>query len=104
MRYSWSFVLNRVGMLLLIIWSAATLNFIIPKLTPRNPLREKLMREAARTGYIPPGFEEMVQSYEAKFGLDQPVWRQYVNYMTDLLRGDLVAFVSPPLDIGTGRT
>jgi len=94
MRYSWSFVLNRIGMLLLIIWSAATLNFIIPKLTPRNPLREKLMREAARTGYIPPGFEEMVQAYEVKFGLDQPIWRQYMNYMGDLLRGDLGASIA----------
>ena len=94
MRYSRSFVLNRVGMLLLIIWSAATLNFIIPKLTPRNPLREKLMREAARTGYIPPGFEEMVQAYEAKFGLDQPIWRQYMSYMGDLLRGDMGASIA----------
>lgn len=89
MRYSWSFVLNRVGMLFLIVWSAATLNFIIPKLTPRNPLREKLMREAARTGYIPPGFEEMVQAYEIKFGLDLPIWKQYLNYMGDLIRGDM---------------
>lgn len=94
MRYSWSFVLNRFGMLLLIIWSAATLNFIIPKLTPRNPLREKLMREAARTGYIPPGFEEMVQAYEIKFGLNQPIWKQYATYMGDLLRGDLGASIA----------
>lgn len=89
MRYSWPFVLRRVGLLLLIVWTAATLNFFIPKLTPRNPLREKLLAEAARSGYIPPGFEDMVQSYEARFGLDQPLWRQYINYMSDLLRGDL---------------
>ncbi|MEZ4673887.1 MAG: ABC transporter permease [Caldilineaceae bacterium] len=75
--------------MLLIIWSGATLNFFIPKMTPRNPLREKLLLEATRSGYIPPGFEEMVQAYEAKFGLDQPLWRQYANYMGDLLRGDL---------------
>lgn len=89
MRYSWPFVLRRIGLLLLIVWTAATLNFFIPKLTPRNPLREKLLAEAARSGYIPPGFEEMVQSYEARFGLDQPLWRQYINYMSDLLQGDL---------------
>jgi peptide/nickel transport system permease protein len=89
MRYSRKFVLRRVLLLLLIIWSAATLNFFIPKLTPRNPLREKLLAEAARTGYVPPGFEEMVQAYEVKFGLDQPLWRQYITYMSDVLRGDL---------------
>jgi len=89
MRYSWSFVIKRFGLLLLIIWSGATLNFFIPKMTPRNPLREKLLQEASRSGYIPPGFEEMVQAYEAKFGLDRPLWQQYISYMNDMLHGDL---------------
>ena len=89
MRYSPSFILKRFGLFILIIWSAATLNFFIPKLTPRNPLREKLMQEATRSGYIPPGFEEMVQAYEEKFGLNRPVWEQYITYITDLTRGDL---------------
>ncbi|MEM7134127.1 MAG: ABC transporter permease [Chloroflexota bacterium] len=89
MRYSWKFVLRRVGLFFLIIWSAATLNFIIPKLTPRDPLREKLLAEAARTGYVPPGFDEMVKAYQVRFGLDLPLWKQYVNYITDLLRLDL---------------
>lgn len=89
MRYSWSFVLRRFGLMLLIIWSGATLNFFIPKMTPRNPLREKLLQEASRSGYVPPGFEEMVQAYEAKFGLDRPLWAQYMSYMQDMLRGDL---------------
>ena len=89
MRYTPKFVLRRVFLLVLIVWSAATLNFFIPKLTPRNPLREKLLAEAARTGYVPPGFEEMVQAYEVKFGLDRPLWQQYFTYIGDLTRGDL---------------
>ncbi len=84
-----SYVFRRLLLVFLIIWSAATLNFFIPKLTPRNPLREKLLEQASRSGYIPPGFEEMVQSYEKKFGLDQPVWTQYVTYMGDMARFDL---------------
>jgi peptide/nickel transport system permease protein len=31
----------------------------------------------------------MVQSYEEKFGLDRPVWQQYLTYLGDMLRGDL---------------
>lgn len=89
MRYSWIFVLRRFGQLLLVIWAAATLNFFIPKLTPRNPLREKLLAEATRSGYIAPGFEEMVQAYETKFGLDRPLWQQYLTYLGDVARGDL---------------
>ncbi len=84
-----SYIFRRLLLVFLIIWSAATLNFFIPKLTPRNPLREKLLEQASRSGYIPPGFEEMVQSYEKKFGLDQPVWRQYLTYMGDMARFNL---------------
>jgi len=83
------FIVKRFGLLVLIVWSAVTLNFLIPKLTPRNPLREKLMEQASRGGVIEEGFNEMVAAYEAKFGLDQPIWRQYVNYMWDILHLDL---------------
>lgn len=89
MKYTWSFVIKRVGLLLLIVWSAATLNFFIPKITPRNPLREKLLQEASRSGYIPPGFDEMVKAYEVKFGLDQPLYLQYLRYLGDMARFDL---------------
>ena len=89
MRYPLSFVLKRFILLLLIVWTAATLNFFIPKLTPRNPLREKLLEDSSRGGYIPPGFNEMVAGYEKKFGLDQPVWKQYITYLGDMARFDL---------------
>lgn len=87
--YTWSFILKRLGLLLLIVWTAVTLNFMIPKLTPRNPLREKLLEQASRSGYIEEGFDEMVKSYEARFGLDQPVWKQYLNYIGDVAHLDL---------------
>jgi peptide/nickel transport system permease protein len=84
-----SYLARRIFLVFLVIWSAATLNFFIPKLTPRNPLREKLLEQASRSGYIPPGFEEMVQSYEKKFGLNQPLWKQYLIYMNDMAHFNL---------------
>ncbi len=87
--YTWTFVLKRLGLLLLIVWTAVTLNFMIPKITPRNPLREKLLEQASRSGYIEEGFDEMVAAYEKKFGLDQPLWKQYVRYIVDVARFDL---------------
>jgi peptide/nickel transport system permease protein len=88
-QYSLNFILKRLGLLLLIVWTAVTLNFIIPKLTPRNPLREKLLEQASRSGFIEEGFDEMVKVYETKFGLDQPLWKQYLNYIYDVIRLDL---------------
>ena len=31
----------------------------------------------------------MIEAYEKKFGLDQPVWKQYLRYMSDMARLDL---------------
>ena len=58
-------------------------------MTPRNPLREKLLEASSRSGFIEEGFDEMVASYEESLGLNQPLWKQYVTYMGDILRGDL---------------
>ena len=83
------FIAKRFGLLVLIVWTAVSINFIIPQLTPRNPLREKLMEQASRGGLIDEGFDEMVAAYEAKFGLDQPLWKQYLNYLWDVAHLDL---------------
>ncbi len=83
------YLLRRFLLLILIMWTAATLNFFIPKLTPRNPIREKLAEQATRGGYLQEGMEEMLKAYEEKFGLDKPLWQQYLTYLSDMARLDL---------------
>ena len=73
------YVLKRFGDLLLIVWVAATLNFFIPRLGSSSPIEDKLMTQAATGGYLQQGVEEMVKEYEAKFGLDKPLWQQYLD-------------------------
>jgi peptide/nickel transport system permease protein len=82
------YVLKRFGIFLLIVWAAATLNFFIPRLGSRSPIEDKLMTQAATGGYLQQGVAEMVKEYEAKFGLDKPLWRQYLTYMSDVSRFD----------------
>ena len=71
------------------LWTAATLNFFLPRLTPRNPIRERIVQMAMTGGYLEAGIEKMVKAYEAKFGLDQPLWKQYLRYLGDMARLDL---------------
>ena len=33
--------------------------------------------------------KEVLEHIAASYGLDQPVWKQYLNYWKNLLRGDL---------------
>jgi peptide/nickel transport system permease protein len=86
---SLEYVLRRIGLLILVIWAAATLNFFVPRLSPnRDPIREKLGQLAAQGGLNAEGLDEMVRAYQARFGLDLPLSQQYLNYMSDIIRLD----------------
>lgn len=82
------YVLKRIGVFFLIIWVAATINFIIPRLSNANPVRERLLAAVSMGGTSTSSIEEVVKSYEAKFGLDQPMWKQYIVYLWDMARFD----------------
>lgn len=82
------YVARRVGVFLIIMWVAATLNFMMPRLAPVNPIREKLLQAVSFGGAGKTDMERIVASYEEKFGLNQPLWRQYLYYLGDLVRLD----------------
>jgi peptide/nickel transport system permease protein len=71
---------------LLIIWLAATLNFFLPRLSGQDPIRATLLQQAQLGGYVQAGIEAMVKEYEQRFGLDKPLWRQYLTYLSDVSR------------------
>jgi peptide/nickel transport system permease protein len=83
------YVVRRFGILLLVIVLSVTLNFALPRLMPGDPVEQKLNQVVATSGGQVGDMSEMAAAYRAKFGLDQPVWRQYINYWFDLLHGDL---------------
>lgn len=82
---SWNMVAKRFGLFLIVIWGAATLNFFLPRIGPGDPIRERLFALSTQGGLTQTGVEEMVASYNARFGLDQPLWRQYLNYLWDMV-------------------
>jgi peptide/nickel transport system permease protein len=65
----------------IVLWGAATLNFILPRLAPGNPVRERLLSALATGGYQQAGIEEMVSAYNEQFGLDKPLYVQYLLYL-----------------------
>lgn len=82
------YILRRFGVFLLILWLAASLNFFLPRLSGQDPVRTKLLAQAQLGGYVQGGIEDMVKVYEQRFGLDRPLWRQYVSYLGDTARLD----------------
>ena len=83
-----AYIARRFGVFLLIVWLAASLNFFLPRLSGQDPVRTKLLQSAQLGGYVHAGLEEMVKEYDRRFGLDQPLWRQYLTYLRATTRLD----------------
>ena len=46
------------------------------------------MQMAALGGNLHAGMQDMVKEYESKFGIDKPLWKQYLIYLVDMSRFD----------------
>lgn len=92
-----SFLLRRSLQLLLVLWGGATLLFLLFNALPTNPAE----RFASGGGERAPD-PQVVANLEEQMGIDKPVPQQYLNYMGDLIHGDLgTSYVSkePVMDI-----
>lgn len=85
MRY----LLRKIGLYAFIAWAALTLNFLIPRMMPGDPVSILL---AGSEGQIEP---EARDAIAAQFGLtDDPLLMQYLSYLGDLTRFDLGLSIS----------
>jgi peptide/nickel transport system permease protein len=85
---SLGYLATRVASFFLIVWLAATINFFLPRLGNIDPISQMLVEQAATGGSLQTGLDEMIDTYNEKFGLNTPVWKQYLNYLGDMSRLD----------------
>jgi peptide/nickel transport system permease protein len=86
---TFAYFIKRLIYCALVVFGAATLIFFLPRLaSERNPIIERMGQTAAAAGILSEGVEEMQKAWQAKFGLDKPLWQQYVNYLYDALHLD----------------
>ncbi|MDR1262097.1 MAG: ABC transporter permease [Oscillospiraceae bacterium] len=76
--------------------AAVILNFVLPRLMPSDPI-------ATITNRITEGMNnqnavmQIYREYARKFGTDQPMWKQFLIYVGNLLKGDMgVSFQQYP--------
>ncbi len=82
-------VIERLLFLVVVIWTASTITFFIPRISKRNPIRERFGQLARTGGFSPDELEIIIESYSQKFGLDKPLWEQYADYIGSIARLDL---------------
>jgi peptide/nickel transport system permease protein len=81
-------LIKRLLFLVLVIWSASTIVFFIPRLSSRNALRERFAELARTGGFSSTDMEKIIASMQKQFGLDQPLLQQYWQYLNNMVHLD----------------
>lgn len=89
MRIPVRYIIRRLGFLLAVMWTAATINFLLPHLTPRDPIQEQVTQKVALMGIDSQSAADMIAELKTLYGLDRPLWEQYLRYLWNTLRFDL---------------
>jgi peptide/nickel transport system permease protein len=81
-------IAKRISFLALVIWAASTIVFFVPRLSPRNAIRERFAELARSGGFSPADIETLVANMNQQFGLDKPILEQYWTYLGNIVRMD----------------
>src|SRR3954467_15603582 len=92
---------RKLAWTLVVLLVALVLNFMLPRLIPGNPV-DAIVGQLAKGGGT--GGEQLKaihEHYMAEFGLDKPVWQQFLIYINNLLHGNLgTSFANYPASVG----
>lgn len=82
----WRYIGRKLFVYLLTFIVAVTINWMIPRFMPGDPIRSMLSRASVGD---PEALAAMTTYYEEVFGLDKPLHEQYLSFWAGLFRGDL---------------
>ncbi|MBO0810921.1 MAG: ABC transporter permease [Microlunatus sp.] len=80
----------------LALFVALLLNFLLPRLIPGNPVDAIVSQMARGGGASGEQMQAIHRHYMALFGLDKPMWEQFLIYINNLAHGNLgTSFANP---------
>lgn len=94
------YFLRKIFIYLLTFFIAVTIDWMIPRFMPGDPVLNML----SKAGSMHAEAQEVMYTYfTSSFGLDLPVWQQYLNFWKALFHGDLgisvLQFPRPVVDV-----
>ena len=91
-------IYRRIIVLFLTIWVAITINFFLVRLMPGNPI-DILIMQYMEMGY---SYKEAVTAVAAivPFIPNEPIWKQYIDFILGVFRGDLGRSITLAVPIG----
>jgi peptide/nickel transport system permease protein len=79
------YLLRKTAIYLLTFFVAVTIDFMIPRLMPGNPIDGLIARFQVNSTAA----QELHGYFYEAFALDEPLWKQYLTFWRGLLHGDL---------------
>lgn len=89
-KFVLNYLIPRIGQYFLVIFLGVTLTFIIPRLSPSDPVERQVSQLMMSGSHVSP--EAIIAMREAlteMYGLSGSLWEQYLAFWGRLLKGDL---------------
>lgn len=71
------YIIKRLFIGVVTIWALITITFFLIRIMPGSPFEADDLSQSA------------IEQLESTYGLDEPMWKQYILYMENLMHGDL---------------
>jgi len=81
------YILKRIGYMIITLWVIATITFVAINAIPGDPISAKANKVLDK---------KVVAEIRKKYKLDQPEYKRYISYISDLARGDLGMSITNP--------
>lgn len=82
------YFLKRLGWSLLTLVVAVMLNFLLPRMIKGNPV-DAIVSSMTQGMTNQNDIKRVYETFEKEFGIDKPLWQQFLIYVGNIFRGDL---------------
>jgi peptide/nickel transport system permease protein len=79
---------RKLAWTIVVLIVALLLNFLLPRLIPGNPVDAIVGQIAAGGGTGGEQLQQIHEHFMTEFGLDKPLWEQFLIYLGNVLHGD----------------
>lgn len=79
-----AYLVRRLVLAVLTVWAISVLSFVIIRLPPGDYVSSYIAQESSSGGFVS---EEEVQALRREYGLDQPMYVQYLRWMNMVVHG-----------------
>ncbi len=102
MRLLKEYIIPRIIQWAFVIFIGVTITFLVPRLSPVNPIDQAMGRLTTFQSLSPEATRELRESLEDLYGLEGSYLDQYLGFWQRIVRGDLgPSFVSFPMTVNT---